>query len=184
VTHVKGRMILNARDFILAREGIDGWRRVLAVLPTQDRDALTAMVPVGWYDMSVNDHVNRAIVEALGDGTYGLVEALGRYSAGEDLKTIHRLFLRMASPIFVLERLAEFWGRYQDSGVWTLVRPVPNRVRATLEDWGSQDEATCIRLCAYTKRLFELVGAKDVFLDRRSCRARGDPACVFVGGWA
>jgi predicted hydrocarbon binding protein len=33
------------------------------------------------------------------------------------------------------------------------------------------------------KRLFELVGAKDVYVDRRACRARGDAACVFVGGW-
>jgi predicted hydrocarbon binding protein len=51
------------------------------------------------------------------------------------------------------------------------------------EGWGSEDEATCIRLAAYTKRLFELVGAKDVYVDRRACRARGDAACVFVGGW-
>jgi predicted hydrocarbon binding protein len=89
----------------------------------------------------------------------------------------------MANPAFVLERLAEFWGRYQDSGVWTVVRTPPNRVQATLEGWGSEDEATCVRLAAYTKRLFELVGAKDVYVDRRACRARGDAACVFVGGW-
>jgi predicted hydrocarbon binding protein len=184
VAHIKGRMILNARDFVLAREGVDGWRRVLDALSANDRDTLAAMVPVGWYDILVNDHVNRALVEALGDGKLDVMEALGRYSAGEDLKTIHRVFLRMASPAYVLERLAEFWGRYQDSGVWTVVRSAPNRVRGTLEGWGSQDEATCVRLGAYTRRLFELVGAKEVFVERKSCRARGDAACVFVGGWA
>ena len=177
-------MILNARDFILRRGGEDGWRRVLGVLPQGDRDAIASMVPVGWYDMSVNDHVNRGIVDVLDGGRMTMIEALGRYSATEDLKTIHRLFLRMANPAFVLERLAEFWGRYQDSGVWTVVRETPTRVLATLDGWDSRDEATCVRLGAYTQHLFELVGAKGVFLERRACRARGDAACVFAGGWA
>jgi hypothetical protein len=179
----KGRTILNARDFVVARDGNEGWRQVVALLSTEDRDALHAMVPVGWYDILLNDRVNRAIVDALGRGKTDVIEALGRYSAAEDLRTIHRLFLRMANPAFVLERLAEFWGRYQDSGSWTVVREAPNRVHATLAGWGSRDEATCIRLAAYTRRLFELVGAKGVFLERRACRARGDAACVFVGGW-
>ena len=183
-SHTKGRMILNARDFVVAREGTDGWRRVLDVLSPEDRDTLAAMVPIGWYDMSVNDHVNRAIVQTIGGGRMDVMDALGRYSASEDLKTIHRIFLRMANPAFVLERLAEFWGRFQDSGVWTVVRTAPNRVHCTLEGWGSEDEATCVRLASYARRLFDLVGAEDAFVERRACRARGDAACVFVGGWS
>ena len=126
----------------------------------------------------------RAIVDVLGGGRMEAIEPLGRYSAAEDLRTIHRLFLRLANPAVVLERLAEFWGRYQDSGVWSVVREAPNRVKATLADWGSTDEVTCVRLGAYSKRLFELVGAKDVFVERTACRVRGDAACVFVGGWS
>jgi hypothetical protein len=184
VSRIKGRIILNARDFVLARDGKEGWRKVLQALPADERDTLAAMIPLGWYDMSLNDHVNRAIVDALGDaGSMDWMHALGRYAAGEDLRTIHRLFLRMANPAFVLERLAEFWGRYQDSGEWAIVRESDNRVTATLRGWGSRDEATCVRLAAYSKRLFELVGAKGVYLERRACEARGDPACVFAGGW-
>jgi predicted hydrocarbon binding protein len=183
MANIKGRMILNGRDFVLAREGNEGWRRVVERLSLEDRDALRAMVSVGWYDILLNDRVNRAIVDALGHGSSDVIDALGRYSAAEDLKTIHRLFLRMANPAFVLERAAEFWGRYQDSGAWTVVRETPNRVQGKLVGWGSRDEVTCVRLAAYVRRLFELVGAKDVFVERRACHARGDPACVFVGGW-
>lgn len=180
---IKGRVILNAPDFIVARDGTEGWRRVLDRLAPEDREALASMIPAGWYDMSLNDHVNRAIVEAVSAGTMDAMESLGRYSAAADLKTIHRLFLRMANPAFVLERAAEFWGRYQDSGVWTVVRESDTRVSATLQGWGSKDEATCVRLGAYVRRLFELVGAKNVWVERRACEARGDAACVFVGGW-
>jgi predicted hydrocarbon binding protein len=183
VANIKGRVILNARDFVLARDGNDGWRRVLDGLASEDREALASMVPVGWYDIRLCDRMNRSIVNAVGAGSMEVMHALGGYAAAEDLKTIHRLFLRMANPAFVLERVAEFWGRYQDSGAWTVVRAQPNRVHATLDGWGSEDEATCVRLAAYTRRLFELVGAKDVHVERRACRARGDAACVFVGGW-
>jgi hypothetical protein len=40
-----------------------------------------------------------------------------------------------------------------------------------------------VSVCAYSLRLLELVGAGDAFLERKTCRARGDAASVFVGGW-
>ena len=183
MANIKGRVMLNARDFVVSRDGTDAWRRVLQRLAEEDRDAVASMIPAGWYPMALNDHVNRAIVDALGGGRNEPMEALGRYAAETDLRTIHRLFLRMANPAFVLERLAEFWRRYQDSGTWTVTRQANNRVLARLEGWGSRDEATCVRLGAYSKHLFELVGARNVWLERRACEARGDAACVFAGGW-
>ena len=181
---IKGRVILNARDFVIARDGIDGWRRVLGELEREDRDTLAAMSPVGWYDMSVCDHVNRAIVDALGGGEMEVMDSLGRYAASTDMKTIHRLFLRMADPVLVLERLADSWNSHHDSGVWTVTRDSETSVTATLRGWGSRDEATCVRLAAYSRRLFELVGARSAVCDRRSCEARGDEACVFAGRWS
>ncbi|MGH7297991.1 MAG: hypothetical protein ACRELB_23835, partial [Polyangiaceae bacterium] len=108
---------------------------------------------------------------------------VGRFAAEHDLKTIHRLFLRLASPAYVIERSASFWRRFQDSGTWTVERTPPNRVRATLRGWGAQDELTCVRLGAYMFRLFQLVGAKNGALERVACRSRGDPACVFEARW-
>ena len=184
MARIKGRVILNARDFVVTRDGSDAWRRVLGRLPDEEREALASMIPAGWYPMALNDHVNRAVVDSLGGGNGEPMEALGRYAAETDLKTIHRLFLRMANPAFVLERVAEFWRRYQDSGTWTVVREADNRVSAHLTGWASRDEATCVRLGAYSRHLFVLVGARHVWLERRACEARGDPACVFAGGWS
>ena len=151
---VKGVVILNGRDYALANGGEEAWARVLERLGPEDRQSLAAVIPVGWYD-------------------------IGLY----DLKTIHRLFLRLATPAYVIERSAGFWGRFQDSGTWTVTREPPNRVRARLVDWGAQDELTCIRLAAYMFRLFQLVGARNGKLERVACRTRGDPACVFEGKW-
>ena len=180
---VKGVVILNGRDYALASGGEQGWDRVLERLEPDDRQALAEVIPVGWYDMGLYDRTNRALADALGGGGSEVMTAAGRFAAEHDLKTIHRLFLRLANPAYVIERSASFWGRFQDSGTWTVVREPPNRVRATLEGWGSQDEMTCIRLAAYMFRLFQLVGARNGTLERVACRSSGDPACVFEGKW-
>jgi hypothetical protein len=89
----------------------------------------------------------------------------------------------MASPAYVIERAASFWRRFHDSGDWSVVRRQPSGVSATLADWGSIDEASCVRLAAYMGRLFQLVGARNGQLERVACQARGDAACVFQGDW-
>jgi len=183
VAKVKGVVVLNVRAFVIAREGREAWERVLAALAPEDRDVLAGAIPVGWYDMSTYERIHRALIDTLGGGDPAIMIALGRYAAEQDLKTIHRLFLRAANPAYVLERAAEYWARFQDSGTWSIVREAPDRVHATLAGWGSEDEATCVRLGGYIQRLFELVGARDVVVQRPRCRARGDDACVFAGAW-
>ena len=187
MARVKGGVILNGRDFAVGTAGAEAWERVVARLGPDDREALAAMVRVGWYDIGIYDRVNRALAEGLAEelssSPLGVAIAMGRYAAEHDLKTTHRLFLRMANPAYVMERSAGFWGRFQDSGTWTVERESPTRVRATLRDWGSEDELTCIRLTAYMERLFQLVGARNGSLQRLACRARGDAACLFTGRW-
>lgn len=180
---VKGVVIINTREFAFASGGEGAWNNVLARLTADDRDGMAAVIPVGWYDIGLYDHVNRALAETLGGRPEDVMEACGRFAAERDLRTIHRLFLRMANPAYVIERSAGYWGRFQDSGSWDVVREPPSRVVATLRNWGSTDELTCIRLGAYMFRLFQLVGAKNGSLQRTACRARGDAACVFDSHW-
>jgi hypothetical protein len=183
MARVKGGVILKAREYALATGGEAAWQRVLEQLDPADRLAMAEIIPVGWYDMALYDRSNLALARAFGGEPAEVMSAVGQFAAGHDLHTIHRMFLRLASPAYVIERSAGFWRRFQDSGTWTVVRTPPNRVRATLEGWGSEQELTCIRLGAYMFRLFQLVGAKNGSLERVACRTRGDPACVFDARW-
>jgi hypothetical protein len=183
MARVKGVVILNAREFATANGGDGAWAKVLARLMPEDAQAMASVIPVGWYDMGLYDRTNRALAECVGGRPEDVMEACGRFAAERDLHTIHRLFLRLASPAYVIERSAGFWRRFQDSGTWSVVRTPPNRVRATLHNWGSTEELTCVRLGAYMFRLFQLVGAKNGMMERLACRVRGDEACVFEASW-
>lgn len=184
---VKGIVVLNARDYVVSAGGAQAWDAVIAHLSRDDRETLDSMVPVGWYDVRLHDRVCRALAETLAAdmrlSPESVMTAVGRHAAERDLKTIHRLFLRMANPAFVVERSTGYWRRFQDSGEWSVERESPTRMRATLRGWGHEDELTCVRLAAYIERLFQLAGARNGGLERVACSARGDEACVFHGHW-
>jgi hypothetical protein len=123
-----------------------------------------------------------AIEEVVRERDPRIVEALGRYAAEADLTRIHRVFLRMANPAFVLEKAAELWGRFFDSGRWEIAR-VPRGADASLVGAGIVHEVFCRNLQAYLQRLFELVGAKSVTVRHTACRTRGDARCTFIVRW-
>jgi predicted hydrocarbon binding protein len=179
----KGISFHNVRTFTLDRYGLEGWVDVLAHLVPEDRGVLDEIVPVGWYSLALYARLIRALDQIHGAGDLALVVQLGHYEAERDLTTIQRAFLRMASPAFLLEKSAEYWRRFHDTGVWTINREGATRVRAYLDDWGHVDAALCRELVGYLSRAFELVGAKNVRVDHAGCRAHGSDRCLFIGSW-
>jgi predicted hydrocarbon binding protein len=179
----KGVSFINVQTFTLERYGLDGWVSVLAQLMPEDRRELDAIVTVGWYSLALYARLIRALDIVHGSHDLAMIVQLGRYEAERDLTTIQRAFLRMANPAFLLEKSAEYWRRFHDTGTWVIEREAPTRVRAYLDDWGVVDTALCRELVGYITRTFELVGARNVRLDHAQCRASGAERCLFLGAW-
>jgi len=180
---VKGLVLLNARTFCTERFGDQGWSRVRDSLSPSDLEIVDGAVHVGWYDLGIYDRLHETVDRVLGDDDLRLMVDLGHYCAEHDLSTVHRLFMRMASPSFLLSKYGEFWRRYQDSGTWAVDREAPKRVRCTLSNWGSRSEATCVRLSSYIERFLQLAGGKGARALRTKCNARGDRSCEYLCEW-
>jgi predicted hydrocarbon binding protein len=183
VAKTKGISFHNVRTFTLERYALDGWVSVLAQLMPEDRRELDEMVPVGWYSLALYARLIRALDQVHGAEDLALVVQLGRFEAERDLTTIQRAFLRMANPAFLLEKSAEYWRRFHDTGQWVIEREGAARVRAYLDGWGVVDSALCRELVGYVSRAFELVGAKNVRMDHTQCRSLGSERCLFLGSW-
>jgi hypothetical protein len=179
----KGTCFIHAHSFVLARYGGAGWTRVEQALSPAERRDLEAILAVGWYDLGLELHLFHSIDAVLGQDDGRLLEELGRYEAEEDLTRIHRLFLRLANPAYVLEKAGEYWSRFHDTGTWRVERLGPRQVRGTLRGF-ARDEKYCAYLQAYIRRMFELAGARGVTVSHPHCAARGDAACVHAGAWA
>lgn len=178
----KGTNILNVKTFVVARFGEDAWTAVVARASPEDRACLDGLLPVGWYDLALLLRFYDALEAALGTSEPQLIQHFGTFAAEHDLTRIHRLFLRMANPAYVIEKSGDYWHRFFDTGSWHVVRETPTNAIATLGAFVA-DERFCRMLTAYIRRMFELVGAKAVKVEHTSCRALGDKACVFVGSW-
>jgi predicted hydrocarbon binding protein len=178
----KGTAFLHDEEYVRKTYGKDAWTQVLAAMPPDDVEVRSGVVAIGWYENALLNHTLVAIERVLRERDPKIIETLGRYAAENDLKRIHRVFLRMANPAFVLEKSTELWSRFFDTGRWEIKR-VERGADATLVGHGVVHEVFCRNLTAYVHRLFELVGAKDVTVRHAECRSRGDARCLFVCRW-
>lgn len=180
----KGVSYVHARMFVEHRFGADGWAAVLARLPLRDREEVESVIPVGWYDLGVYARLIRAVDEVHGTGDLALLSQVGRFQAERDFTTIQRMFFRLANPAFAVEKTADYWRRFHDSGTWNVQRVSDAEVTGELRDWGVVDRALCRELTAYMGRVLELVGAKHVIMEHTRCRALGDAQCSYRARWA
>jgi hypothetical protein len=178
----KGLSIVAVRDYVLQHHGREAWASVLAALPRDDADIVSAALGVGWYPLALYARLLRAVDQQLGQGDLRAIRPITRFEAERDLPTIHRLLLKMVNPVFVVEKMAELWPRYHSTGQLRIERRGDRAVDATLADWSS-DEALCVGFQAYCERAIELAGARDVRIAHSICRARGGAVCFFRVKW-
>lgn len=149
------------------RDSAEAWTDLLALMSDDDRDVLLGLVPVGWYDLALQHRLLRAIDANMGSDDGELAEVIGRFEAEQDLTVVHRLFLRLANPAFVLEKAGDYWNRFYDVGVWDVRRESKSRAVGRLEGVTPFDPLFARYLTAYIIRMWELVGAKDLDVKSR-----------------
>jgi hypothetical protein len=183
IAKTKGTGFTTVRAFTIERFGGEAaWASVLEKLPAHDRDELASVISVGWYSLAMYARLIRAVDQVHGSGDLALMKDIGRYEAEYDIKMIHRFFLRFTNPAFIVEKTADYWKRFHDTGTWNVTRD-DHGVSMVLDGWGCVDAALCKELVAYMTRVLELVGAKNVTVEHPKCRGRADPQCIFKGRW-
>lgn len=179
----KGSNMHHMRSFVLERWGPEGMERVFEALSPDDAAEVRALVPMTWHDLGLQHRLLRVIDEVHGDGDGSLVEEIGTYEADRDLKLIHRLFLRMANPAYVLEKAGEYWGRFYDTGTWEVTRHSPQRATGVLRGCAPFDPLFAVYLHSYIRRLFELVGARELRTARSLDETIEPPVLRIDGEW-
>ena len=183
MSNAKGIALLDVRLFVERERGNGAWEALKSSLDPADHAQLDSLVAVGWYDVQLYLRMMHALPGVLGRPAGDVVRDLGRFAAEHDLSVIHRIFLRLANPAYVLEKAGDYWGRFYETGTWNVVRESPTKARGELSGFDVADAVYCEFLTSYITRLFELVGARSVRVAHTKCRASGAPACVFAGEW-
>ncbi len=165
------------RSYVQAFFGKDAWPTVLSAMSDEDASAVRHVLPVGWYPLELQYRLIHTIDATCGKGDGGLVEPIGRHEAQQDLTVVHRLFLRMANPGFVLEQAGRYWGRFYTSGAWTVQRRSSTSASACLTGLDPFDPCMCDYLEAYLEEMWRLMGVEvsnsRAWIDRQDIHFEG-----------
>jgi hypothetical protein len=91
----------------------DAWERLLAALP-EDTRALVHKPPlaVAWLDVHHFGALIDTALRVVFAGDEGALVVVGRRSIGKDLNTLYKMFIRLATPSFVIQRATKLWAQY------------------------------------------------------------------------
>lgn len=136
--------------------------------------------PDAWYPTELFLTTLDTAHDVLGQPSF--YELYGEFGADHEVHVLFRWMLRLTSPAFFLQRGAGMWGKFHDTGTWT-VESAPRQLRGTLRDFGAVHAGYCRMVMSWMKRASQMTGARDVQVVHPQCRANGAEACVFVGEW-
>jgi hypothetical protein len=180
VAQVAGSSVLSLQKFLGKHYGEPVWQKALEQLPSAEADALRGIVmPVNWYPTESYLRVMHAARGLVNDDAY--FDRFGAFAAEFQINAFRKVLLRFTSPSFFLDRAGRLWARSHDTGTWE-VEGGHKRMRGTLRDFAVVDPDYCRVLVAWIHRASQLTGTKGR-TEHPACRARGDEACVFEGGW-
>jgi predicted hydrocarbon binding protein len=182
---LKGNAFLWTLKFIDHHAGEGGRTRVLSQLEADERAILEGIVlPISWYPLPLFGRLLRAMDRELGKGDLSLAMERGRWVAVNDVRTIHKVFLKLFTPEWLVERATgSLWRKFHSSGEWTTEAVGEGRARAELRDLAHVDTAVCASIAGWMVGLFELAGAKTVDVRHPLCRGRGSAVCTYDVEW-
>ncbi len=109
---------------------------------------------------------------------------MGRFSADHGLKTIYRVFFKVADPGFIIRKIIPGFLHLLRFGIHGGGISTEDRTAILrLTDFDQPHVWFCDRLMGWMERTLELSGAKNPRVSHPKCLARGDASCDYCGRW-
>lgn len=181
---IKGFILHSRKEFVIENFGIEAWEKVLASLPDQDRSVYQGFIMTSnWYDFEIGKRLDEAIVEVLGKGSDNVFEEIGRKSAKRHLGSIHAGFLTPGDPQAFLQKTSTIYDFYYDKGYREYDQTGPNSGIFTTYQAETFSVPDCLTVIGWYKEALEMCGAKNVRIEEKNCRAKGDDVCQYHVEW-
>ena len=174
------KAFLSLREYIESQYQSGAFQRVRDTLASRGLELDRVIKPNGWYPTATYAAALDVARDLFGPADFA--ERYGYASAEYELNFFLRFLLRFTSPTWILQRGADVWRRFHDSGTWEITGSA-QRIRGVLQEFGVIHEGYCSLLVGWLRRACELTGAREVAVIHPECRARGAKVCVFEGAW-
>ena len=132
--------------------------------------------------MSALLHFMEAADEQLGDREPELIRKMGSASADYAITTVYKIFFKLGSPEYIIDKATQVFGKYYDTGEVVPVESAPGRAAFDIKGLEGAPPF-CTRFLGWMERTMTLAGAKNIRSVHSQCVHRGDAVCRFEGNW-
>ncbi len=185
MSNIKGTSFFGRLQYVRRYHGEGAVERVLAAMADQ---AMASQLRRGalrsaWYPFAAYVDLNECVDRVCGRGDGSLPRAMAAQVAEDDLASIYRAFLRVASPSFVLRHVGQIWKQYHDSGRVVVLRDEPAHVDLEVVGFDTPHHVHCDAVGGWMERCVQMTGVKGAKVTHPSCRARGADRCLYEVRW-
>ena len=185
MAHVKGSALKSSLVFIQEKLGQEGLHHIVQELSASDAEILTSpILQSSWYEFTILLSLMTVAEKKLPrEGGNSPTWNLGRFSAEYGLKTLYRIFFKVADPHFIIGKATQVYATFYDSGEMRLISSDHGSATVRLAGFNQPHTLFCERLMGWMQRTVELSGGSSVQLEHPRCLARGDRFCEYVAIW-
>ena len=181
---VKGTAVRSTPLFVKQRfaERFAEWA---AILSERSREIMTGKIGTrDWYPLKEGMiEPTRKICDLFFKGDDGGAWEVGRFSAEYSLWGLYRLFVKMGSPLHLIEKASTVFSTYYRPSKMRIVDHTPLSAVARIEHFPEPDMLVELRIGGWMERALEISGCADVESKIVKSLARGDECTEFVSAW-
>ena len=181
----KGTAIIATRDFVKARHGEEGLKKFIDSLdPTAAKSYSSIILSNNWFDiqkMLVEPSIK--IAELFYNKDKKAFWEIGRHSADHGLKGIYRLFVKVGSPQFILNKAGDILPTYYNPSEMKGESIDKNKFSVKITKFEDYTEVVEMRIGGWIEKALEICGCKNVKVEISKSFLKKDDHTQFILSW-
>jgi hypothetical protein len=183
--HAKGTAVKSLQDFV-QKHFESRYNEWISHLPAPSRNIFSAPILVtDWYPIieSLIEPI-KTIANLFYEGdTVKAGWETGRYSAETALNGIYKIFVRISTPKYIIERATKIIPVYYSPSELVVKDSGPKHLIITITVLPIRDQILESRIAGWVQKAMEVTGCKNVKVDIQLSQARNDSVTEMYINW-
>ncbi len=121
---VKGTLLKNTEEWVVEKYGMEKWRELVAAMKDDIKNDIAdgTIFSGNWYPIDGFIEVNEKIVQMFGGGNFKILYDMTKEGAKKNMKSIYRIFIKVATPEYVVKKAAAIYSQLYNFGEMKVVK--------------------------------------------------------------
>lgn len=178
--NVKAQALLNAVKWVEEQHGTNTLSLIIRRCSEPVRERYISGIAIEWHPQHEFVEFLHHAEAVIGKPRGAVSKAIGAEGARINTRSMaKRAVMYVASPEFLLRRIATLWHQFNDRGEMRILGIDERQAHIELAHLPDPDELFCATITGWSEVIGDAVGFDRPRAEHVSCRARGDDACIW-----